>query len=97
EEILPEVEKSYKLRHDAASRAIAGISSGGICAFTAAWERPDQFSKVLSWVGSFTNIASGPTVRAGGHNYEAMVRKTPMEPIRVVLHGGAPRLENAND
>ena len=69
EEILPEVEKSYKLRQDAASRAIGGISSGGICAWTVAWERPNEFSKVLSWVGSFVNIASGPTLRAGGHNY----------------------------
>src|SRR5215510_7843802 len=76
EEILPEVEKSYKLRHDAASRAIGGISSGGICAFTVAWERPNEFSKVLSWVGSFTNIASGPTLREGGHNYPALIRKT---------------------
>jgi len=96
EEILPEVEKSYKLRHDAASRAIAGISSGGICAFTVAWERPNEFSKVLSWVGSFTNIAAGPTVRAGGHNYEAMVRKTPKKPIRVFLQDGANDLDNAN-
>ena len=79
EEILPEVEKTVKLRHDAASRAISGASSGGICAFTVAWERPNEFSKVLSWIGSFTNIASGPTVRAGGHNYEAMVRKTPTQ------------------
>ena len=76
EEILPEVEKTVKLRHDAASRAIAGASSGGICAFTVAWERPDEFSKVLSWVGSFTNIASGKTLREGGHNYEALIRKT---------------------
>ena len=50
-----------KLRHDPESRAIAGISSGGICAWTVAWERPDEFRKVLSWVGSFTNIASGKT------------------------------------
>jgi enterochelin esterase-like enzyme len=96
EEILPEVEKTVKLRHDAASRAIAGISSGGICAFTVAWERPDQFSKVLSWVGSFTNIASGPTRREGGHNYAALVRKTPRKPIRVFLQGGANDLDNAN-
>src|SRR4029077_7591293 len=68
EEILPEVEKTVKLRHDAASRAISGASSGGICSFTVAWERPTEFSKVLSWVGSFTNIASGPTFREGGHN-----------------------------
>ena len=96
EEILPEVEKTVKLRHDAASRAIAGASSGGICAFTVAWERPDQFSKVLSWIGSFTNIASGPTVREGGHNYEALVRKTPKKPIRVFLQDGANDLDNAN-
>jgi enterochelin esterase family protein len=96
EEILPEVEKTVKLRHDAASRAISGASSGGICAFTVAWERPNEFSKVLSWIGSFTNIASGPTVRAGGHNYEAMVRKTPRKPIRVFLQDGANDLDNAN-
>ncbi len=96
EEILPEVEKTVKLRHDAASRAIAGISSGGICAFTVAWERPNEFSKVLSWVGSFTNIASGPTRREGGHNYAALVRKTPKKPIRVFLQDGANDLDNAN-
>jgi enterochelin esterase family protein len=96
EEILPEVEKTVKLRHDAASRAIAGASSGGICAFTVAWERPDQFSKVVSWIGSFTNIASGRTVREGGHNYEALVRKTPPKPIRVFLQDGENDLDNAN-
>ncbi|HEX9368234.1 MAG TPA: alpha/beta hydrolase-fold protein [Vicinamibacterales bacterium] len=96
EEILPEVEKTVKLRHDAASRAIAGASSGGICSFTVAWERPDAFSKVVSWIGSFTNIASGKTVREGGHNYEAMVRKTPKKPIRVFLQDGANDLDNAN-
>ncbi len=94
EEILPQVEKTVKLRHDAASRAIGGISSGGICAFTAAWERPDQFSKVLSWVGSFTNIASGPTLREGGHNYPALIRKTPPKPIRVFLQDGNNDLDN---
>ena len=96
EEILPEVEKGVELRHDAASRAIAGISSGGICAFTVAWERPDAFSKVLSWVGSFTNIASGKTVREGGHNYAALIRKTPEKPIRVFLQDGANDLDNAH-
>jgi len=96
EEILPEVEKTVKLRHDPASRAISGLSSGGICAFTVAWERPNEFSKVLSWVGSFTNIASGKTGREGGHNYEAMVRKTPRKPIRVFLQDGANDLDNNN-
>src|SRR3954453_8694221 len=96
EEILPEVEKTVKLRHDPASRAIAGASSGGICAFTVAWERPNEFSKVLSWIGSFTNIASGKTVREGGHNYEALIRKTPKKPIRVFLQDGANDLDNNN-
>ena len=97
EEILPEVEKTVKLRHDAASRAISGSSSGGICAFTVAWERPNEFSKVLSWIGSFTNIAHGKTTREGGHNYEALVRKTfPRKPIRVFLQDGENDLDNAN-
>jgi enterochelin esterase family protein len=52
---------------------------------------------VLSWIGSFTNIANGPTMREGGHNYEALVRKTiPRKPIRVFLQDGANDLDNAN-
>lgn len=96
EEILPETEKSYRLRSDPAGRAIGGISSGGICSFTVAWQRPDQFSKVLSWVGSFTNIASGPTLREGGHNYPALIRKTPKKPIRVFLQDGENDLDNVH-
>ena len=96
DEILPEVEKTVKLRHDAASRAIAGLSSGGICAFTAAWEKPDEFHKVLSWIGSFTNIANGADFKQGGHNYEAMVRKAPKRNIRVFLQDGANDLDNNN-
>src|SRR5260370_3728477 len=61
EEILPEVEKTVKLRHDGAGRAIAGSSSGGICAFTAAWEPPNAFSKVLARGGSFPNLPRGQT------------------------------------
>ena len=94
EEILPEVAKTVRLRTDAASRAILGASSGGICAFTVAWERPNEFSKVVSWIGSFTNIASGKTLREGGHNYAAMIRKTPKKPIRVFLQDGANDLDN---
>jgi len=96
EEILPEVEKTVRLRRDAASRAISGNSSGGICAFTVAWERPNEFSKVLSWVGSFTNIASGTTLREGGHNYAALIRKTPKKQIRVILQDGANDMDNAS-
>jgi len=87
QEILPEVGKALNLRQDAAGRAIGGISSGGICAFTAAWQRPDLFSKVLSHVGSFTNIR-------GGDVYPGQVRKTPPKPIRVFLQDGAKDLDN---
>src|SRR5262249_28575739 len=86
-EILPEVGKKYKLRQDAAGRGICGASSGGICAFTVAWERPDLFSKVLSHVGSFTNIR-------GGHVYPSLIRKSPRKPIRVFLQAGAEDLDN---
>jgi enterochelin esterase-like enzyme len=94
EEILPEVEKTVRLRRDAAGRAIAGQSSGAIAAFTVAWERPNEFSKVLSGIGSFTNIQSGKTLREGGHNYAAMIRKTARRPIRVFMQDGANDLDN---
>ena len=87
EEILPEVGKSYKLSDRPEHRAIGGISSGGICAFTAAWERPDAFSKVLSHVGSFTNIR-------GGHVYPSLIRKTERKPIRAFLQEGSNDLDN---
>jgi len=95
EEVLPEVAREQPLREDAAGRAICGMSSGGICAFTAAWQRPDQFHKVLSHVGSFTNIASGPTLRDGGHNYPALIRKMPPKPLRVALQDGENDLNHA--
>jgi enterochelin esterase family protein len=93
EEILPEVEKTVKLRKDPESRAIAGMSSGAICAFTVAWERPDQFRRVLSWVGSYTNIAEGATHREGGHNYQALIRRLPKKPIRIFLQDGEQDLD----
>lgn len=58
EEILPEAAKFVNIKPDTASRGICGLSSGGICSFTVAWQRPDQFSKVLSWIGSFTDRKS---------------------------------------
>lgn len=87
EEMLPEVEKTYQLTDDPAMRAICGISSGGICAWTVAWERPDDFRKVLSHVGSFTNIR-------GGHHCQALIRKTDKKPIRVFLQDGSGDLDN---
>lgn len=95
DEILPEVARERTLRDDAAGRAICGMSSGGICAFTAAWQRPGQFHKILSHVGSFTNIASGPSLREGGHNYPFLIRKAPPKPIRVYLQDGENDLNHA--
>ncbi len=89
DEMLPEVGKEYKLTNQASGRAICGISSGGICAWTVAWERPDAFSKVLSHVGSFTNIR-------GGHVYPAIIRKTERKPIRVFLQDGSGDLDNVH-
>ena len=101
EEILPEVEKTYKLRQDANGRLVAGLSSGGICAFNAAWQRPDAFSKVISWIGSFTNLQGGPTGVAGGNTFPAIIRerrgwdeKGEPKPIRVFLQDGASDLDN---
>jgi enterochelin esterase family protein len=87
EEILPEVGKKYALASDPERRAIAGASSGGICAFTAAWRRPDAFRKVVSHIGSFTNIR-------GGDVYPGLIRKTEKKPIRVFLQDGSTDLDN---
>jgi sugar lactone lactonase YvrE/enterochelin esterase-like enzyme len=81
EEILPEVAKGYNLSADPNDRAIAGASSGGICAFTAAWNRPDTFHRVLSFIGSFTNLR-------GGEIYASLIRKTEPKPLRVFLQDG---------
>ncbi len=98
EEILPEVEKTTKLRHDAAGRAVAGLSSGASAAFTCAWYRPDQFSKVLSWIGSYTDLSPGDTGYEGAHNYPFLIRRLkdddPRTKIRVFLQDGGNDLDN---
>lgn len=81
DEVLPKVEKKYNVRKDAAGRAICGISSGGLCSWTAAWERPDIFSKVLSHCGSFADIR-------GAYGYPYLIRKSEKKPIRVFLQTG---------
>ena len=84
EDVLPFVESEIgcKLTADPAQRTICGISSGGICAFTAAWYRPDAFGRVLSHCGSFTAIR-------GGHNYPYLIRSTDRKPIRVWMQSGS--------
>jgi enterochelin esterase family protein len=81
EEILPEVGKQYNLSSDPNDRAISGLSSGGICAFTAAWNRPDAFHRVISFIGSYTNLR-------GGEIYASLIRKTEPKPLRVFLQDG---------
>ena len=81
DEILPEVAKKYTLTRDPNERAIAGFSSGGIAAFTVAWERPEAFRRVYSAIGSFTNLR-------GGHVYPELVQKAEAKPIRVYLQDG---------
>jgi enterochelin esterase family protein len=89
EEILPEVQRrqGVKFRQQPEAWAIAGGSSGGICAFTAAWERPDKIRKVLCWVGTFVDIR-------GGNAYPYLLRITERKPIRVYLLDGTNDLDN---
>jgi len=88
-EILPEVEKqktsdgrAIRLSKSGNDRAIGGSSSGAICAFTAAWEHPEEFSRVFSAIGTYVGLR-------GGDHYPIMVRKFEPKPIRVFLQDGS--------
>ncbi len=81
DELMPVLYKGYNIAKDPERHGIGGSSSGAIAAFTVAWERPDQFRKVLSNVGSFTNIR-------GGHAYPDIIRKSEKKPLRVFLVDG---------
>lgn len=84
DEVLPMVERKFDLRFskDPAQRVAMGISSGGICAFNMAWQRPESFGKVISHCGSFVNIS-------GGHEYPLLVRNEARKPMKVFLQSGA--------
>jgi enterochelin esterase-like enzyme len=96
DELLPEVEKTYNIRKDGYSRAIAGLSSGALGAFTAAWEQPDQFSRVLVWVTPFTSGQWQPGVRDGGNIYPFRIRKEPKKNLRLWMQDGCDDLEAVN-
>jgi len=81
DELLPVLYKDYNISKDPERHGIGGSSSGAIAAFTVAWQRPDQFRKVLSNVGSFTNIR-------GGNAYPDIIRKSERKPIRIFLVDG---------
>jgi gluconolactonase len=89
DEILPEVEtrtapdgRPIKLSKNGNDRCISGASSGAICAFTAAWERPDAFSRVFSSVGTYVGLR-------GGNVYPTLIRKYEPKPLRVFLQDGS--------
>jgi hypothetical protein len=89
EELLPDVEskkasdgRPIKLSTKAEDRAIGGSSSGAICAFTAAWERPASFSRVFSAIGTYVGLR-------GGDHYPALIRRFEPKPIRVFLQDGS--------
>src|SRR5215213_3349385 len=81
DELMPVLNKEYNIAKDPERRGIGGASSGAIAAFTIAWERPNEFRKVLSIVGSFTNIR-------GGHAYSGIVRSSEKKPLRIFLQDG---------
>jgi enterochelin esterase-like enzyme len=81
EELMPAVAREYAITTDPEMHGIGGSSSGAIAAFTVAWERPDNFRKVLSNVGSFVNLR-------GGHVYPEKVLAAEKKPIRVYLCDG---------
>ncbi|WP_321477265.1 alpha/beta hydrolase-fold protein [uncultured Paludibaculum sp.] len=81
DELLPVLNKEYNISKDPEQRGIGGASSGAIAAFTVAWERPNEFRKVLSVVGSFVNLR-------GGHVYPDLVLQAERKPIRIFLQDG---------
>ena len=95
DEVLADVAAKYNIRKDGYSRAITGLSSGGICAFNAAWQLPDQFSRVISWIGSYASIQwkEDPAVPDGGQDYPDKVLRESKRNIRVWLQDGSEDLD----
>lgn len=94
DEIFPVVAKSVRMRTDGYSRAIQGLSSGGIMAFNAAFRKPEEFSRVLSWIGSYTALQRSDAHPEGGGEYPTMVRHEAKRNIRVWLQDGSEDLDN---
>jgi len=96
DEVLADVQSRYNLRKDAYSWAITGLSSGGICSFNAAWQMPDRFSRVISWIGSFTSIQwkEDPALPDGGQDYAEKILRESKRNIRVWLQDGSTDQEN---
>jgi enterochelin esterase family protein len=91
DEVIADVAAKYNIRKDAYSHAITGLSSGGICSFNAAWQMPDYFGRVISWIGSFASIQwhEDPSVADGGQDYPDKILREPHRNIRVWLQDGS--------
>jgi S-formylglutathione hydrolase FrmB len=88
--VLTDAGQLVKLRSDAYSCAVAGASSGGVCAFTMAWFRPDRFSRVHSVIGSFTGLQWDPAKGLeGGFMLSNLARREPRRNIRVWMSDGS--------
>ena len=96
DEVLADVRARYNIRKDAYSWAITGLSSGGICSFNAAWQMPERFSRVISWIGSFASIQwkEDPAVPDGGQDYPEKVLRESRRNLRVWLQDGSEDQEN---
>jgi enterochelin esterase-like enzyme len=96
DELIPEVASKYNLRKDAYSHAITGLSSGGICSFNVAWQMPDQFSRVITWIGSFTGIQwhEDPSIPDGGQDYPEKILHESHRNLRVWVQDGSNDQEN---
>ncbi len=82
EELIPEVGKKYNLSKDPNDRGLSGTSTGAVAAFAAAWNRPDQFRRVLSFIGTYVAMK-------GADGLPALIRKTEPKPIRIFLQDGS--------
>jgi len=99
EEMLPEVARKYAFTSDPKKRAIGGTSSGAICAWTVAWNKPEAFGNVISMIGSYTSIGYKPATADhpavyGGDTYPGLIRKSPIRPIKIFLQDGTADLNN---
>jgi gluconolactonase len=81
EELIPEVARNYNLSKDPNDRGLSGNSTGAVGAFVAAWNRPDQFRRVLSFIGTYVAMK-------GADGFPALIRRTEPKPIRIFLQDG---------
>jgi len=99
DELLPAVARRWRFSADPRRRVIGGTSSGAIASWTVAWRHPEAFGNVISFIGSYTSIglrlgADGTPTTYGGDIYPALIRKSPVRPLRIFLQDGRNDLDN---